>query len=161
MNIQLNGQAVYAYSGGKTFDPALPCIVFIHGAMNDHSVWTLLARWFAHHGWAVLAVDLPGHGRSVSLPLDSVEDLGAWIWQLLDAAGVQQAALVGHSMGSLIALEAAAQAPLRASHLLLHSASMAEAFTSCASLQAAWRQRRSSNAVQWGSVPVPLPMARQ
>ena len=119
MNIQLNGQAVYAYSGGKKFDPALPCIVFIHGAMNDHSVWTLLARWFAHHGWAVLAVDLPGHGRSVSLPLDSVEDLGAWIWQLLDAAGVQQAALVGHSMGSLIALEAAAQAPERASHLLL------------------------------------------
>ena len=74
--------------------------------MNDHSVWTLLARWFAHHGWAVLAVDLPGHGRSASLPLDSVEDLGAWIWQLLDAAGVQQATLVGYRTGKAAALVA-------------------------------------------------------
>ena len=45
----------YAYAGGKPFDAGLPCVVFIHGAMNDHSVWTLLARWFAHHGHSVLA----------------------------------------------------------------------------------------------------------
>ncbi|HEY9238651.1 MAG TPA: alpha/beta hydrolase, partial [Burkholderiaceae bacterium] len=49
----------YAYTGGKAFDPALPCVVFVHGALHDHSVWTLLARWFAHHGHAVLAIDLP------------------------------------------------------------------------------------------------------
>ncbi|HEX2009558.1 MAG TPA: alpha/beta hydrolase [Roseateles sp.] len=119
MKILVNDTEAYAYSGGKTFDPTLPCVVFIHGALNDHSVWTLLARWFAHHGHSVLALDLPGHGRSGGAPLASIPALGAWIWQLLDAAGVGRAALVGHSMGSLIALEAAAQAPERARALAM------------------------------------------
>lgn len=119
MMLQVDGHAAYAYTGGKAFDPALPCIVLIHGAMNDHSVWTLLARWFAHHGYGVLAVDLPGHGRSASPPLADVPAIARWIWAVLDAAGVQQAALGGHSMGSMIALEAAAQMPARASHLLM------------------------------------------
>jgi len=79
----------------------------------------LLARSLAHHGHSVLAVDLPGHGRSVGLPLDNVEALAHWVWALLDAAGVGHAALVGHSMGSLIALEAAAQQPARATHLVM------------------------------------------
>jgi pimeloyl-ACP methyl ester carboxylesterase len=109
----------YAYTGGKPFDPALPCVVFIHGALHDHSVWTLLARWFAHHGHGVLAVDLPGHGRSRGAPLPSVEALADWVLALLDAAGVSQAALVGHSMGSLIALETAALAPERTSRLVM------------------------------------------
>ena len=109
----------YAYTGGKPFDAALPCVVFIHGALNDHSVWTLLARWFAHHGRSVLAVDLPGHGRSGGLPPASVEAAADWLLAALDAAGVTQAALVGHSMGSLIALEAAARAPARATRLVM------------------------------------------
>ena len=109
----------YAYTGGKAFDPSLPCIVFLHGALHDHSSWTLAARWFAHHGHAVLAPDLPGHGRSVGLPLASVEALADWLLALLDAAGVATASLVGHSMGSLVALEAASRAPARVSHLVL------------------------------------------
>ncbi len=94
-------------------------VVFLHGALHDHSVWTLLARWFAHHGHAVLAPDLPGHARSHGEALASVEALADWMLDLLDAAGVQRAALVGHSMGSLIALEAAARAPQRVSHLAM------------------------------------------
>ena len=109
----------YAYTGGKPFDATLPCVVFVHGALNDHSVWTLLARWFAHHGHGVLAVDLPGHGRSGGRPLASVEAAADWLLATLDAAGVARAALVGHSMGSLIALEAAARAPARASRLVM------------------------------------------
>ena len=109
----------HAYTGGKPLAPTLPCIVFIHGALHDHSVWTLLARWFAHHGHCVLAVDLPGHGQSKGAPLDSVEALADWTLALLDAAGVKQAALVGHSMGSLIALEASAHAPDRVTRLAM------------------------------------------
>ena len=97
---------------------ALPRVVFVHGALNDHSVWTLLARWFANHGHGVLALDLPGHGRSGGPPLASVEAMADWLLALLDAAGVA-ARLVGHSMGSLIALEAAARAPSAGARLVM------------------------------------------
>jgi pimeloyl-ACP methyl ester carboxylesterase len=109
----------YAYSGGKAFEARLPTIVFVHGALHDHSVWTLAARWFAHHGHGVLAVDLPGHGRSDGPARQSVEAMADWLLAVLDAAGVESASLVGHSMGSLVALEAAARAPARARHLVL------------------------------------------
>jgi pimeloyl-ACP methyl ester carboxylesterase len=120
MELQVEGRSAYAYTGGKPFDPALPCIVFIHGAIHDHSVWTLLARWFAHHGQAVLAVDLPGHSRSAGPPLASVEALADWVLALLTAAGVTRpAAVVGHSMGSLVALEAAARGADRIGRLAM------------------------------------------
>ena len=119
MDLIVNGRTAFAYTGGKPFDPALPCVVFIHGALNDHSVWTLLARWFAHHGHSVLALDLPAHMRSAGPPLPDVEALADWTLALLDAAGVSRAALVGHSMGSLVALEASARAPQRASALVM------------------------------------------
>ncbi len=119
MKLTVHGKDAYAYTGGKPFDATLPCVVFVHGAVNDHSVWTLLARWFAHHGWCVLAVDLPGHKRSAGPALQTVEQMADWLLALLDAAGVQRAALAGHSMGSLVALEAAARAPERATHLAM------------------------------------------
>lgn len=122
MKLMVQGREAYAYTGGKPFDASLPVLVLAHGALHDHSVWTLLARYFAHHGWAVLAPDLPGHGRSAGPALDSVESLGGWVLALLDAAGVPAQApvsLAGHSMGSLIALEAAAQAPQRCERLLM------------------------------------------
>jgi pimeloyl-ACP methyl ester carboxylesterase len=119
MDLDVQGRRAYAYTGGKAFDAQRPCVVFLHGAINDHSVWNLLARWFAHHGHAVLAVDEPGHGRSEGPPLADVESLADWLLALLDAAGVRRAALVGHSMGSLIALEAAGRAPERITHLAM------------------------------------------
>ena len=112
MELNLSGHKAYAYTGGKPFDPALPCAVFVHGAQNDHSVWGLQTRWFANHGFSVLAVDLPGHNRSEGAPLTSVEELADWVMALVAAAGVKAPALVfGHSMGSLIALECAARHP--------------------------------------------------
>jgi pimeloyl-ACP methyl ester carboxylesterase len=119
MKLQVNDREAYVYTGGKPFDATLPCIVFVHGALHDHSVWTLLARWFAHHGHSVLAVDLPGHARSDGPPLADVESIAAWLLALLDAAGVKQAAIAGHSMGSLIGLEVAAQAPERITRLAM------------------------------------------
>jgi len=119
MEFSVNNAKAYAYTGGKPFNPELPCVAFIHGSENDHSVWALQSRWFAHHGFAVLAVDLPGHGRSSGPLLPSVEAQADWIVALLDAAGVRQAALVGHSMGSLISLETAARHPARVAKIAL------------------------------------------
>lgn len=119
MQFALRDTSVYAYTGGKAFDPALPTVVFIHGAEHDHCVWVLQSRYLAHHGFGVLALDLPGHGRSDGAPLDSVEKLADWIIGVLDAAGVSKAALIGHSMGSLVAIECAARYPDRIAKVAL------------------------------------------
>ena len=120
MKLDVQGREAYAYTGGKPFDSGLPCVVLVHGALNDHSVFTLLARWLAHHGHAVLAVDLPGHRRSAGPALESIEAMADWLLSLLDSAGVQRAVLGGHSMGALVALEAAARAPDRAARVLMY-----------------------------------------
>src|SRR5262245_36197002 len=119
MELVVNGHKTFCYTGGKPFDPAKPTAVFIHGVLNDHSVWVLQTRYFAHHGWNVLAPDLPGHCKSAGEPPRSVEEAADFTIALLDAAGVEQAVLVGHSFGSLAALEAAARAPDRVSQLVL------------------------------------------
>lgn len=119
MKLVVNGREAYAYTGGKNFDATRPTVVFIHGALHDHSVWTLLARWCAHHGHGVLALDLPGHMRSAGPALTSVGAMADWVLAAMTAAGVQRAALVGHSMGSLIALEATARAPERVTRLVM------------------------------------------
>jgi pimeloyl-ACP methyl ester carboxylesterase len=93
--------------------------VFVHGAAHDHSVWALQSRYFAHHGFDVLAVDLPGHGRSGASALGSVEAIAQWIVAVLDAVGAKDAALVGHSMGALAVLECAARHPERVRQLAL------------------------------------------
>ena len=111
MRILVNGSDTFVATGGKDFDSSLPAIVFLHGAGMDHSVWALLARAFAHHGYAVLAPDFPGHGRSAGTPLTSVAGLADWTAALIDAAGAKAVRLVGHSMGSLVALETAARHP--------------------------------------------------
>lgn len=119
MLFEVNAHAAYCYTGGKAFNPAQSTIVFIHGAQNDHSVWGLQTRYLAHHGFNVLAVDLPGHGRSKGNALTSVEQMADWLLALLDVAGITKAILVGHSMGSLIALEACHKAAARISKLVL------------------------------------------
>lgn len=117
--ILADGSRAWCHTGGRAFDAALPTIVFLHGAQHDHSVWGWQSRWFAHHGYGVLAVDLPGHGRSDGPALASVEAMADWLLAVLDAAGVRSAILAGHSMGSLVALEAAARAPARVRGLAL------------------------------------------
>ena len=119
MELRVAGNSVYAYTGGKSFDPKLRAVLFIHGGEQDHCVWVLQSRYLAHHGYAVLAVDLPGHGRSEGPPLARIEDMAEWITAVLDAAGVKAAALVGHSMGSLAVLECAARFSERVSRIAL------------------------------------------
>jgi pimeloyl-ACP methyl ester carboxylesterase len=133
MYMQVAGRTAYAYTGGKPFVAGHPTIAFVHGAVLDHSIWALQSRYLAHHGWSVLALDLPGHGRSDGPLLPDVESMADWVVQAASVAqrvstpGPTGAAgnvppgvpfsppldpplvIAGHSMGSLIALDAAAR----------------------------------------------------
>jgi pimeloyl-ACP methyl ester carboxylesterase len=119
MQLSVNGKETFVATGGRDFGPTLPTVVFLHGAGFDHSTWALHSRWFAHHGHAVLVPDLPGHGRSVGPALTSIAAMADWTIALLDAAGAKPAHLIGHSMGSLIAVDAAARHPDRITALSL------------------------------------------
>ena len=117
MQLSVNGIDTFAATGGRAFDSSQPSVVLLHGAGFDHTTWALHSRWFAHHGFSVLAPDLPGHGRSSGKPLPTIAEMADWTVALLDAAGAARAKLVGHSMGSLIALETAARHPAKVSAL--------------------------------------------
>jgi pimeloyl-ACP methyl ester carboxylesterase len=119
VEFQLRGRRVFAATGGRGFDPALPTLAFLHGAGMDHTVWALQTRWFAHHGRNVLAFDLPGHGRSEGPSLHSVPEMASWVLAALATLGAGRARLVGHSMGALVALAAAAEGGERIDALAL------------------------------------------
>ena len=119
MIFDADARKVFAATGGQPISTDKPAVLFLHGAGMDHSVWTLQARYVAHHGGSAIAVDLPGHGRSDGPCLGTVEDMAQWGWRAMDALGVKRAYLVGHSMGALIALEMAAKALERALGLCL------------------------------------------
>jgi pimeloyl-ACP methyl ester carboxylesterase len=119
MIFSVDGHQAYAATGGQPLNPQGPVVVFLHGAGMDHSVWTLAARYVAHHGASALALDLPGHGRSAGTPPADIAAAAQWLWRALDGLGVKRAILIGHSMGALIALEAARRAPERIAKLML------------------------------------------
>ena len=156
----VQGYPAYAYTGSREFDPKLPSIVFVHGAAFDHSVWQWQSRYFAHHGFNALAVDLPGHGRSPGLVRATIGEWSAWLMALLDAAAIEKAALVGHSMGSLVTLEATLAAPGRVSKLALVGTSVpmpvGEAFLAAArddppvafDMEATWGHMRNVQLTQ-------------
>ncbi len=124
MRVPVAGRDAYAYTGSRAFETARATIAFVHGAAGDHGVWALQSRYFAHHGWNVLAVDLPGHGRSAGEPLASVQQIADWLVALLDTLSIETAVLAGHSMGALAALDAAARHPVRIAKLALFGAAV-------------------------------------
>ncbi len=125
MQFRIDGQSAFAATGGRSHEPGRPLALFVHGAGLDHTVWALQSRWLAFHGWNVLALDLPGHGRSEGPPLRSVGELSTWIAAFIVAAGVERATLIGHSMGSLIALDTAGRYPERVRSTVLIGAATA------------------------------------
>ncbi len=119
MELTVAGQHVHAATGGRPFRPGERTAVFVHGAGVDHTTWNFQARHLAWRGLPVLAPDLPGHGRSAGRPPATVAGMAAWLEAMIRAAGAGAPVLIGHSMGSLIALEAAARLGPRAAGLVL------------------------------------------
>jgi pimeloyl-ACP methyl ester carboxylesterase len=125
MQINVDSVNIEVATGGQPLRPDLPTVVLIHGSGLDHSVWALQSRWLAHHGRNVVAPDLPGHGKSRGAPLGSIGAMADWVARLWATLGIAQAALVGHSMGTLVALETAYRHPQRVRALGLIGAATA------------------------------------
>jgi pimeloyl-ACP methyl ester carboxylesterase len=158
MNLQVDGRAAFAYSADHAVDPAKRSVVFVHGAGLDHSSFALQSRYFGYHGWNVLALDLPAHGKSAGPALTSVPAMADWVLKIMDTVKVGKASLVGHSMGTLVALDCAARHPERVERIaLIATASpmkVSEAF-----LDAARRNEYTAYDMStiWGHAPqVPL-----
>ena len=133
VRLEVGGAPVYAGTGGAhaakddsdaNAEAAMACVVFVHGAGMDHTVWAMPTRHFARKGLRVLAPDLPGHGRSAGPAKTSIRDMADWLAALLDATGTGSATVVGHSMGSLVAWQFARRHPARCRALALLGTSM-------------------------------------
>ena len=96
-----------------------PSLVLIHGAGGSHLSWPADLRRLG--GWNVLAVDLPGHGRSGGLSQQSIQRYAAQLVDFLAEVNVHQTILVGQSMGGAIALQMALENPALAAGLSLVS----------------------------------------
>ncbi len=107
MELAAERKKVFAYTAAHMLDPRKATLVFLHGAGLDHSIFNLQSRYFAYHGRNVLALDLPGHGRSDGPPLPSIAAMADWVGKLLDSLEVAKYSVVGDSLGALVALECA------------------------------------------------------
>ena len=124
INVTLATKAISIYGAmtKSTLDKRHPTVVLIHGVLHDHSVWDAVLWPLAQGmtaGVNVLAIDLPGHGNSTGEAPETVESAADTVLTMMDALGLERVALCGHSFGSLIALETAARAPSRVSHVAL------------------------------------------
>ena len=119
MDVTVDGKRAHAATGGRDPGPGEPAVVLIHGAGMDRTVWQLQTRNMAHRGRRVFALDLPGHGRSEGPALATIEEMADWVAAFLQAAGVESATFMGHSMGALVALECARRHPETADGLVL------------------------------------------
>lgn len=115
-----NGGTVNAALGGRAdLSGDDPVVVLVHGAAMNRTVWQMQTRFLAHHGYRVVALDLPGHGETVGDPLPSVEANAEWLVETVAGLDVGPVHLGGHSLGSFIALHAAADHPELLRSLLL------------------------------------------
>ncbi len=119
MEFTLDGKTIRYANGGRAHDPALPAVVLVHGSGMNRTVWQFQTRYLAHHGYRVAAVDLPGHGGSEGPPIETIPEMGAWLADVIDALELGPAHVIGHSMGTYIGIEAAAQRPETVASLVL------------------------------------------
>jgi 2-succinyl-6-hydroxy-2,4-cyclohexadiene-1-carboxylate synthase len=117
-NIQQIGKNRYAYLTAGTGE----VLVLLHGFTGSSETWyPLIEKWAS--AFQVIAIDLPGHGNTVTPNFPQMMDFCDELRDLLDLLDVQKCHLLGYSMGGRIALSFAQRHPQRLRSLLLESAS--------------------------------------
>jgi len=117
--IQLDGREVNYVDLGDG-----PALVFFHGLGASWQSWLENLPEFARDH-RVVAMDFPGFGYSETAVGEiSIEYYASWAYRLLDALGIESAAIVGNSMGGFIAAEMAIRRPDRAERMAVVSAAV-------------------------------------
>ncbi len=120
MITDVNGLAVHGATGGVAWgDRDDQVVVLVHGAGMDATVWNLQTRYLGSRGVRAVAVDLPGHGATPGPAIDTVEAMGTFLVDYLEALAAGPCVVIGHSMGTFIGLEAAAARPDLVARLVL------------------------------------------
>ena len=125
MYFDVKGKQVFASTGGKPFDNSLPTIIFLAGSALDHTFWGLHSRFFAFRKYAVLVLDTPGHTNSEGPALTSIEALGDWLNDVVEALDLKNISIVAHSQGCLTTLEYASRYPDRLKSVSLITSGLA------------------------------------
>lgn len=105
--------------------PTQPTLIFLHGIGGRASSWAAIQQACAQAGYASLAWDMPGYGDSPLIEPCTFDDLADALAALMDAQGVPQAILVGHSLGGMVALQMWVRHPERVAGLVLAASSPA------------------------------------
>ncbi|HJL93387.1 MAG TPA: alpha/beta hydrolase [Woeseiaceae bacterium] len=116
---EVNGKKVFASTGGKPFQKDQPVVLFMAGSGLDHTFWGLHSRFFAFRKYSVLCLDLPGHTNSEGPPLKSIEEMGAWINDVVTELNAKDISVVGHSQGCLVTMEYVSRFPEKVKSLSL------------------------------------------
>ncbi len=74
-------------------------VFFVHGLGEDSSSWELNMNYFLKKGYRVIAIDLPGFGRSKGYTKVSINDFSESIYELIRYLQLNKPVLIGHSMG--------------------------------------------------------------
>ena len=105
------------YFAHEAEDPESPPLLLIHGAGGSHLHWSPEIRRL--NGFRVVALDLPGHGKSEGIGRQSINEYVKAVQEFMDAIDMPAAVIAGHSMGSAIALQLALDAPDRVLALVM------------------------------------------
>ena len=105
MDIKIDRKIVHASTGGRQPEKEEEAIILIHGAGMNRTAWQLQTRNISHRGFRTYALDLPGHGRSDGPVLKNIKEMSNWVNRVLEVMEIDQATIIGHSMGALVALD--------------------------------------------------------
>lgn len=99
----VNGTRIYYEELGQGY----PVVLLIHGAAQDTLSWRFNTNFLFEMGFHVIAIDLPGHGKSQlddNSPIDDLEDYAIYAEKFMETMGAEKYSVMGHSMAGGIGL---------------------------------------------------------
>jgi len=115
-------EAIPAYVSRGQGEPA---VFLLHGIGGGKAYWEPQLEVLARAGYRAVAWDMPGYGQSAMVEPYTLAELARALERIIDHVAPQQAVLLGHSMGGMVALEALALFPSKIAGLILSCTSPA------------------------------------